>query len=438
MNRIPRFSRLTTIIAVTFCALCITHRAEAVEALLVQDTYVDSSRATTNNGTSGNLVVSKSSTATTRAFLKFNIATLPAGTVQTDIKQARLRLWVNSSSTTVGAITLTPVTSAWNETTLTNSTSSSLTFGLQKHANLSVSFIGQFVSLDVTDWVQAWVAGTLVNEGFQIETGTNSTTLSLYFDSKESTTTSHEPQLEIVLNGPPGPQGSPGPQGPQGIQGLTGPGGPQGAQGIVGPAGSVGPQGSPGPAGSQGPQGTQGIAGLNGSKWYTGTGAPTSGTGVLNDYYLNTDTSDVWQKVSTSGVVAWAVQGNIRGASGAVGPSGTQGIAGPKGDTGAAGAIGPKGDAGSQGPQGATGAQGPAGPLGPTGPAGAQGTAGPQGLTGPPGTKGDNGSQGLPGTNGVAGPAGPQGPAGPAAVWPVRIQPLGDLAMGQFTNGPTP
>ena len=74
----------------------------------------------------------------------------------------------------------------------------------------------------------------------------------------------------------------------------------------------------------------------------------------------------------------------------------------------------------------ATGPQGPAGPTGPQGPAGATGPQGPKGATGP---------QGVAGATGSTGPAGPQGPAG---VWPVQIQPQGDLSMGEFREGPTP
>lgn len=50
--------------------------------------------------------------------------------------------------------------------------------------------------------------------------------------------------------GPPGPQGDPGPPGPTG---------PQGPQGDPGPVGPEGPQGDPGPVGPEGPQGPPGI-----------------------------------------------------------------------------------------------------------------------------------------------------------------------------------
>jgi hypothetical protein len=418
MNKTPPLLRsafLATILLLFFLA---GDKAAALEALLVQDTYVDSGNPTTNYGNSGDLRVTAgdfNDSGVLRTFLKFTTATLPPGTVAGDIKQARLRLWVNSSSqpcmclevvgrTTpiIGSITLTPVTSAWGELDLTDETAADLTFGLD-HANVQLNSIGNFVSIDVTDWVQGWLAGTLVNEGFMIETGTTYSFMeSLVFDSKESQVTSHEPQLDIVLVGPAGPQGPAGAAGPQGLQGLTGATGATGPQGVTGPVGPIGPQGNTGatgangvtgpagPTGLQGPQGLQGVAGANGNKWYSSTGAPAETLGIVNDYYLDVATGDVWQRLPNSGGSGWVNQGNIHGAQG------------PTGSTGPAGAVGP---------------QGPAGPQGPTGPAGDLGPAGP---TGDPGS---------------VGPAGPQGPIG---ITPTHIQPLGDLSMGEFTQEGTP
>jgi hypothetical protein len=435
--------------------LCAIPRARAVDALLLQDAYTDSTsnKTTTNFGTSGDLRVFKSSTVAMRTFLKFNLATLPAGTAAADIKQARLRLWANSSSTILGSITLTPVTSTWSESTLTHNSSLSLTFGLPKHADLPISSIANFVSIDVTDWVQAWLAGTLANQGFVIETSTTSATLNLYFDSKESALTSHEPQLDITLVGPAGAQG---PAGPQGIQGLTGPTGPAGA---TGPAGPIGPVGTQGVVGPQGPQGT---AGTNGNKWYSWTGVPSQALGALGDYYLNVVTGDVWQKVSNEGGPEWAIAGNIRGPQGVAGIAGPQGPAGPQGNPGLTGPQGPAGSTGltgASGPIGATGTAGAQGPAGATGPTGATGlnwkgawsssTAyvlndavfsggsaymalqantnvqppaagtwdlvaqrGDAGADGAQGPAGPAGSQGLAGAQGPEGPAGPMGPPG--------------------------
>jgi hypothetical protein len=308
MNRTSHFFCRLACAVLLFAVLIVIPKAGAVDGLLLQDTYVDTARATTNYGTSADLRVFKSSTGSMRAFMKFSTATLPTGTISTDIKQARLRLWVNSSTATLGSITLTPITSSWSETTLTSNTSASMTFGLPKYQNLPISASGNFVSIEVTDWVKAWLAGTLANEGFVIETGSVSTTLNLYFDSKESTVTSHEPQLDITL------MGSPGPAGPQG---------PPGPQGSTGAAGAPGPAGSPGPAGPIGPQGTTGA---------TGVAGPT-------------------------------------GATGPIGPGGPQGPQGVPGAPGSQGPQGPIGVQGVSGPAGPVGNTGPAGPQGPAGPA---------------------------------------------------------------------
>ncbi|WP_218160757.1 hypothetical protein, partial [Arsenicibacter rosenii] len=62
-------------------------------------------------------------------------------------------------------------------------------------------------------------------------------------------------------------------------------------------------------------KGAQGNAGTTGSKWYSNPGAPSAGTGVDGDFYLNTANGDTYQK--TSG--AWLLTGNLKGAAGAAG-----------------------------------------------------------------------------------------------------------------------
>jgi Collagen triple helix repeat (20 copies) len=358
-------------------------RAGAVEALLLQDTYVDNGTTGghpangSNYGSEIDLRVSKTNGRLCRTFLKFSLATLPPGTLASDVSHARLRLWVNSNSTATGAITLSPVTAAWDEYVLKDTLTGSLTFGAPKLTDLPVTSLNNFISVDVTAWVKAWLSGTVANEGIEIEPSATATTLNLAFDSKESNQTSHEPRLEISLSrvGLTGPAGPVGPIGPQGI---AGPVGPVGANGALGPVGPAGPSGSTGP---------QGIAGNDGTKWFSFSGPPAADLGALSNYYLNLANGDVWQKVSSEGGPVWTLQGNIRGAVGANGIDGVAGSAGP------------------------TGPQGPAGIPGPTGP------------SGPAGPPGETGSQG------------PAGPSGPAAVWPTRIAPQGDLAMGDFTQG---
>lgn len=73
-------------------------------------------------------------------------------------------------------------------------------------------------------------------------------------------------------------------KGTQGLQGLTGEQGPRGVKGD---------RGDTGPAGPQGPQGTMG---KSGSIWYDGVGEPETSLGLVNDYYLNIGTGDIYKK----------------------------------------------------------------------------------------------------------------------------------------------
>lgn len=65
-----------------------------------------------------------------------------------------------------------------------------------------------------------------------------------------------------------------------------------------------------------------GTAGAPGNKWYTGAGAPSSGTGIQGDMYLNTTNNDVYQK----GASSWTLVSNIEGAEGPAGPTVSGGL----------------------------------------------------------------------------------------------------------------
>lgn len=176
--------------------------------------------------------------------------------------------------------------------------------------------------------------------------------------------------------GPTGPQGATGPQGTAGTNGTNGMNGTDGDDGIsinwlgtlssapgspslndayynstakaafiyngstwdtlakdgaVGPTGPTGATGATGSTGAAGTNGTNGTNGVDGATWYTGVGAPSGGTGVNNDLYINTSNGDYYKKIAGS----WVLQANLTGPTGATGPTG------PTGATGATGAAGP-------------------------------------------------------------------------------------------------
>lgn len=118
------------------------------------------------------------------------------------------------------------------------------------------------------------------------------------------------------------------------IQGPVGPQGPQGEPGT--PGGPAGPEGPQGPAGADGANGTNGTNGIDGKTILYGTAVPTT-EGNDGDFYLKTDTSDLYGPKA-----------------GGTWPAGTS-LIGPAGATGATGAQGPQGELGPQGPQGVPG-----------------------------------------------------------------------------------
>jgi hypothetical protein len=129
-----------------------------------------------------------------------------------------------------------------------------------------------------------------------------------------------------------GGTGTQGPAGPAGTDGLGWTGGSySGTTGMVTFTSDDGLGFVTGDLrGAQGIQGIQGVPGANGATWYNGAGAgaPSTGLGVVNDYYLNSSTGDYYKKTNTS---VWTLQGNLTGPQGVAGPTGPQGPAGTGG-----------------------------------------------------------------------------------------------------------
>lgn len=100
-----------------------------------------------------------------------------------------------------------------------------------------------------------------------------------------------------------------------------------------------------GPKGPKGDTGAQGATGPRGSRWFSGTGVPTTTSGYEEyDYYINVSTGNIWHLHSISeGVLQWRLEGNIKGPQGAQGNPGATGLKGDPGEPGAPGPAGPAG-----------------------------------------------------------------------------------------------
>ena len=147
--------------------------------------------------------------------------------------------------------------------------------------------------------------------------------------------------------------------------------------------------GRQGDAGPQGEQGVQGLPGADGKTWYSGTDAPAEELGTAGDFYLRTSNGSYYQKA----VGGW---GSAISLVGATGDPGVPGKTWYNGDGAPEGSLGSVGDlyldtANSKYYVKAAGGWGSGVSL-----------------------------------------------VGPAGAAPVRMMPRGDLAMGEFTNGPQP
>jgi YVTN family beta-propeller protein len=209
-----------------------------------------------------------STTAGRNTYIQFSLAPLPAGLTSSNVSIATMKLFVGSV-TTAGTFDVDLVTSTWNEKTITYNTAPTLGAKVSSALAITASSVGNYIIIDVTSAMQAWLSGTS-NFGLAL-VPTSGSAINVAFDSKENGTTSHDGQIEVevVSFGPQGPPGAPGPpgatgsQGPAGATGAPGQQGPAGATGPQGPAGAPGPQGPAGPAGAAGAPGPPGPPSLN-------------------------------------------------------------------------------------------------------------------------------------------------------------------------------
>ena len=260
---------------------------------LVQDSYVVPGNGT-NYGSA--VTVNVGGTTNDEGLVQFDLTTLPPGITGTDVARATLTLFANKVGSP-GTVNISVANGLWSEGTV-NGTNAPVP-GASVASGVTVPAEDDYLYVDVTQAVQNWVNGTTPNDGFII---TPNTGVSVFFDSKESTTTSHPATLTILLTN-------------SGLTGATGPVGPTGAQGPIGPTGATGVQGPIGPTGAQGAVGPTGPAGAKGATGATGAQGPIGPTGPA-------------------------------GARGATGATGATGLAGPIGPTGPTGATGPSGTTG--------------------------------------------------------------------------------------------
>jgi hypothetical protein len=157
----------------------------------VGDSYTNTADPTTIYGAKTLLDVDGASQIT---YIQFNLASIPA---TANISQATLKLYVNSV-TTAGSFNVDYVNGSWSESTLDVSNAPALGTSIASDVSVTTADKNQYILINLTSAVQAWLGGSEANNGIALVANS---TFNATFDSKENTTTSHPPELDIAYAG---------------------------------------------------------------------------------------------------------------------------------------------------------------------------------------------------------------------------------------------
>ncbi len=165
----------------------------------LDDSYADSFQPATNYGSLPVLVVGKlTNDILSRSLLKFDLTTIPLGS---SIISAVLTLYLNLDYSGTGtAVSITPyaVVNGWNEATVTWNNQPAINNGITgSTVNATVSGL---YSWDVLNIVNAWVGGSLTNNGLELKTPEIISLESKRFNSNNAV--SQRPVLTIEYGSP--------------------------------------------------------------------------------------------------------------------------------------------------------------------------------------------------------------------------------------------
>ncbi|MGA9472020.1 MAG: DNRLRE domain-containing protein [Terriglobales bacterium] len=156
-----------------------------------QDSFTNTAAATTNYGSNVLLDVDG---AKEIIYIQFNLASIPPGA---SVSQATLKLYVNAVST-AGSFNVDYVSGSWQENTIDASNAPPLGASIASNVSITTADKNQYILINITSALQAWLNGSETNDGIALVANN---TFNASFDSKESKTTSHPPELDVVFAG---------------------------------------------------------------------------------------------------------------------------------------------------------------------------------------------------------------------------------------------
>jgi hypothetical protein len=175
---------------VLFLSLFVAIRAHA-QITPTGDAYTNSATPATNYGAKTLLDVDAASQI---SYIQFDLSSIPSGA---SVSQATLKLYVNSV-TTAGGFNVDYVNGSWSEGTIDYSNAPSLGASIASGIEITTAEKNHYVLINITPALVAWLNGSQANDGIAlVANGSFNAT----FDSKENTTTSHPPELDVVFAG---------------------------------------------------------------------------------------------------------------------------------------------------------------------------------------------------------------------------------------------
>ena len=220
--------RPKALIGVLTTLLCLgTGVAHAITLHVTDDTFIQKESPNVQSGSVASLQVdNRNLTKEHITYALFDLSLVPFDAV---LDKTVLRFFVNKVAQ-AGTLQILVVTQQWAEKTLTWNTaivpaSAAVPAG---ETNIVQADADSYITIDITHVVQQWVNDPSTNLGLALRG--ESPALNIALDSKESTSTSHPMELEVVLAG--GLAGTPGPRDlratlarrvPQGRPGLPDP-----------------------------------------------------------------------------------------------------------------------------------------------------------------------------------------------------------------------
>src|SRR5580704_8643972 len=155
------------------------------------DSYINTADPTTNYGAKTLLDVDGAAQIT---YIQFNLSSIPS---TASVSQATLKLYVNTV-TKSGSFNVDYISGSWSESTIDASSAPPLGTAIASNVSVTTADKNQYILINVTSAVQAWLNGSETNNGLALVANSS---FNATFDSKESTTTSHPPELDIAFAG---------------------------------------------------------------------------------------------------------------------------------------------------------------------------------------------------------------------------------------------